>query len=114
MIRKSYGVTRGLYRAQDSRHSHRNREHRERAAGQWSARTTTDYCARVGYEFGVVSVKVIPSLHNALDHKHYFSSAKAPEGMKAPLTVRQMMPEGGTLAYLIRLHDHQILAFGGQ
>lgn len=45
--------------------------------------------------------------------KHYFSSAKAPEGMKAPLTVQQMMPEGGTLAYLIRLHGHQILALGG-
>jgi L-ascorbate metabolism protein UlaG (beta-lactamase superfamily) len=33
--------------------------------------------------------------------------------MKAPLTLRQMHPEGGTLAYLIRFHGHQILAFGG-
>jgi L-ascorbate metabolism protein UlaG (beta-lactamase superfamily) len=65
------------------------------------------------YEFGAFSLKVIPSLHSPLDHKHYFSSEKAPEGMKAPLTLRQMHPEGGTLAYLIRFHGHQILAFGG-
>ena len=65
------------------------------------------------YEFGVFSLRVIPSLHSALDHKHYFSSAKAPEGMKAPLTLQQMMPEGGTLAYLIRFQGHRILAFGG-
>ena len=65
------------------------------------------------YDFGVVSVKVIPSLHSALDHKHLFSSATAPAGMKAPLTLRQMHPEGGTIAYLIRFRAHQILAFGG-
>src|SRR5260370_40346683 len=65
------------------------------------------------YEFGVFSLRVIPSLHSALDHKHYFSSEKAPESLKAPLTLRQMHPEGGTLAYLIRFHGHQILAFGG-
>ena len=33
--------------------------------------------------------------------------------MKAPLTLRQMHPEGSTLAFLIRFHGHQILAFGG-
>jgi len=65
------------------------------------------------YEFGAFSLKVIPSLHSPLDHKRYFSSERAPEGMKAPLTLRQMHPEGGTLAYLIRFHVHQILAFGG-
>ena len=65
------------------------------------------------YEFGAFSLKVIPSLHSPLDRKHYFSSEKAPEGMKAPLTLLQMHPEGGTLAFLIRFHGHQILAFGG-
>jgi L-ascorbate metabolism protein UlaG (beta-lactamase superfamily) len=65
------------------------------------------------YEFGTFSLKVIPSIHSALDHKRYFSSATAPAGMKAPLTLEQMHPEGGTLAYLIRFHGHQILAFGG-
>jgi L-ascorbate metabolism protein UlaG (beta-lactamase superfamily) len=65
------------------------------------------------YQFGSFSLKVIPSLHSPLDHKHYFSSATAPPGMKAPLTLEQIHPEGGTLAYLIRFHGHQILAFGG-
>jgi L-ascorbate metabolism protein UlaG (beta-lactamase superfamily) len=65
------------------------------------------------YEFGAFSLKVIPSIHSALDHKRYFSSATAPAGMKAPLTLEQMHPEGGTLAYLIRFRGHQILAFGG-
>ena len=65
------------------------------------------------YEFGAFSLKVIPSLHSPLDHKHYFISEIAPEGMKAPLTLPQMHPEGGTLAYLIRFHGHQILVSGG-
>jgi L-ascorbate metabolism protein UlaG (beta-lactamase superfamily) len=65
------------------------------------------------YEFGTFSVRAIPSLHSPLDHKHYFSSEKAPANMKAPLTLQQMHPEGGTLAYLIRFHGHQILVFGG-
>jgi L-ascorbate metabolism protein UlaG (beta-lactamase superfamily) len=65
------------------------------------------------YQFGSFSLKVIPSIHSPLDHKHYFSSATAPAEMKAPLTLEQIHPEGGTLAYLIRFHGHQILAFGG-
>ena len=65
------------------------------------------------YQFGPFSLRVIPSIHSALDHKRYFSSAIAPAGMKAPLTLEQIHPEGGTLAYLIRFHGHQILAFGG-
>lgn len=65
------------------------------------------------YQFAGFSLRVIPSIHSPLDHKHYFSSATAPPGMKAPLTLEQMHPEGGTLAYLVRLAEHQILAFGG-
>jgi L-ascorbate metabolism protein UlaG (beta-lactamase superfamily) len=65
------------------------------------------------YQFRGFSLKVIPSIHSPLDHKHYFSSAVAPAGMKAPLTLEQIHPEGGTLAYLIRFPEHQILAFGG-
>jgi len=65
------------------------------------------------FDFGSFSVKVIPSIHSPLDHKHYFSSAIAPAGMRAPLTLQQINPEGGTLAYLLRLDGHQILAFGG-
>jgi L-ascorbate metabolism protein UlaG (beta-lactamase superfamily) len=65
------------------------------------------------YQFDAFSLKVIPSIHSPLDHKRYFSSAVAPAGLKAPLTLEQIHPEGGTLAYVIRFHGHQILAFGG-
>jgi L-ascorbate metabolism protein UlaG (beta-lactamase superfamily) len=65
------------------------------------------------FEFGTFSLKVIPSIHSSLDHKRYFSSAIAPAGMKAPLTLEQIHPEGGTLAYFIRFDGHQILVFGG-
>lgn len=65
------------------------------------------------FEFGAFSLKIIPSLHSPLDHKHYFSSETAPAGMKAPLTLEQIHPEGGTLIYLVRFHGHQILVMGG-
>lgn len=65
------------------------------------------------YQFKGFSIKVIPSIHSPLDHKHYFSSETAPARMKAPLTLQQIHPEGGTLAYFIRIGGHQILAFGG-
>lgn len=65
------------------------------------------------YEFGSFSVKMIPSLHSPLDHKHYFSSETAPTNLKAPLTLRQIHPEGGTLAYLVRIGGHRIVVFGG-
>jgi L-ascorbate metabolism protein UlaG (beta-lactamase superfamily) len=65
------------------------------------------------YQFGSFSLKVIPSIHSPLDRKRYFSSGTAPPGLKAPLTLAQIHPEGGTLAYLIRFHGHQILVFGG-
>jgi L-ascorbate metabolism protein UlaG (beta-lactamase superfamily) len=65
------------------------------------------------YQFAGFSLRVVPSIHSPLDQKRYFSSAVAPPGMKAPLTLQQMHPEGGTLAYLIRIGAHQILAFGG-
>ncbi len=65
------------------------------------------------YQFDGFSLKVIPSIHSPLDHKHYFSSATAPPELKAPLTLEQIHPEGGTLVYLIRIGGHEILAFGG-
>jgi L-ascorbate metabolism protein UlaG (beta-lactamase superfamily) len=65
------------------------------------------------FDFGTFSVKVIPSLHSPLDHKHYFSSATASANLKAPLTLIQIHPEGGTLAYLVRIGGHQIVVFGG-
>ena len=65
------------------------------------------------YQFPGFSLKVIPSIHSSLDHKHYFSSSTTPAGLKPPLTLEQIHTEGGTLAYLIRIQGHKILAFGG-
>lgn len=65
------------------------------------------------YDFGKFSLRVIPSLHSPLDHKHYFSSEKTPAGLKAPLTLEQIHPEGGTLAYLIRFRGHRFCSSAG-
>lgn len=62
------------------------------------------------YEFGRLSLKVIPSLHSALS-KHYFSSGIVTREVGSPLRLRDYA-EGGTLAYLIRLGGHDLLAFG--
>jgi L-ascorbate metabolism protein UlaG (beta-lactamase superfamily) len=62
-------------------------------------------------EFGALSVKAIPSLHSALNGKRYFQSAVVPRDVTAPPRLRDYV-EGGTLAYLLRLGGHRILAFG--
>lgn len=59
------------------------------------------------YAFGGYSVRVIPSLHSALEHKHVF-------GTEIPADVALPLPgagyaEGGTFAYLIRLGGHEVL-----
>ncbi len=70
------------------------------------------------YEFGALSVKVIPSLHSSLvipspystlDNCRYFSSATVPGDVQAPLRLRDYV-EGGTLGYLIRFRGHRIVA----
>jgi L-ascorbate metabolism protein UlaG (beta-lactamase superfamily) len=63
------------------------------------------------YEFGRLSIAVIPSLHSALSAKHYFDSGLPSRDVGRPLRLRDYV-EGGTLAYLIRLGGHQILVFG--
>lgn len=63
------------------------------------------------YAFGAFSVKVIPSLHSAMNDKRYFNSAVIPRDVRAPLRLRDHV-EGGTLAYFIRLGGYAILAFG--
>lgn len=63
------------------------------------------------YEFGVLSIKIIPSLHSPLSEKHYFDSDTIPRDIKAPLRLGEYA-EGGTFAYLIRFGTHSILMFG--
>jgi L-ascorbate metabolism protein UlaG (beta-lactamase superfamily) len=59
------------------------------------------------FAFGGYSVRAIPSLHSALDHKHTFG-AEIPADVTLPLTASGYA-EGGTLAYLIRLGGHEVL-----
>src|SRR5437879_4056097 len=64
-----------------------------------------------GYEVGGVSIKVIPSLHSALNGKHYYDGRVVPRDFSGPRRMTNDV-EGGTLAYLIRVAGRRILWFG--
>jgi len=59
------------------------------------------------YELDGYSVRVIPSLHSALDHKHTFGGALAATPT-LPLRFAEY-EEGGTFIYLVRIAGHQVL-----
>jgi L-ascorbate metabolism protein UlaG (beta-lactamase superfamily) len=63
------------------------------------------------WAFGDFSVKVIPSLHSALNGKRFFDSRAVPRDFTGPRRLGSDV-EGGTLAYLLRLQGYQILWFG--
>src|SRR5262245_24864404 len=63
------------------------------------------------WAFGDFSVKVIPSLHSALNGKHFFDSRVVPHDFRGPRRLGTDV-EGGTLAYLLRLAGYEILWFG--
>lgn len=68
------------------------------------------------YDFEGFSLKVIPSIHSALDDKRYFNNGRgitgtAPAGLRAPLR-RKDYVEGGSVAYLLRIGGHEILIMG--
>jgi reactive intermediate/imine deaminase len=68
------------------------------------------------YEFGDFSLRVIPNIHSALDHKQYYNNGRgivgaAPRGLHAPLRRKEYV-EGGNLAYLLRMAGHEVLIMG--
>lgn len=63
------------------------------------------------HEFGSFSVKVIRSLHSAMNEKRYFDSRVVPRDFRGPRRMSNDV-EGGTLAYFLRLAGRQILLFG--
>ena len=68
------------------------------------------------YEFGDFSLRVIPNIHSALDHKQYYNNGRgiagvAPRGLRAPLR-RKDYVEGGNMAYLLRMGGHEVLIMG--
>jgi len=71
-------------------------------------------------DFGAFSVRVIPSLHGILRHAPNMTrlppipppSTIFPADAKPPFRVRDLLIEGGTLAYYIRLDGVRVLVFG--
>lgn len=63
------------------------------------------------YEFGSFSVKVIRSLHSAMNERRYFDSRVVPRDFRGPRRMSNDV-EGGTVAYFLRLGGRQILLFG--
>lgn len=63
------------------------------------------------YDFGDVSIRVVPSLHSALGGKRYFSSERYREVPRMPLKLGEFI-EGGALAFLVRLGGKEILTMG--
>ncbi|WP_350289273.1 MBL fold metallo-hydrolase [uncultured Croceitalea sp.] len=63
------------------------------------------------YQFKNFSVKVIPSIHSALNNKHYLDSRTYTAPPKAPLKVSEFI-EGGSLMFLARFKKHTVLTMG--
>jgi L-ascorbate metabolism protein UlaG (beta-lactamase superfamily) len=63
------------------------------------------------YDFGDISVRVIPSLHSPLDDKRYYQAEIVEEGVTRPLRISQLV-EGGSLMFLVRIGGHQVLTMG--
>jgi L-ascorbate metabolism protein UlaG (beta-lactamase superfamily) len=65
------------------------------------------------YQFENFSVRVIPSIHSALDEKHYFDSRRYDRNteLEAPLRIDQFI-EGGSLMFLARFDSHNVLTMG--
>ena len=63
------------------------------------------------YQFNNFAIKVIPTIHSALNEKHYIDNRVYTEIPKAPLKVSEFI-EGGSLMFLARFSNHQILTMG--
>lgn len=63
------------------------------------------------YQFENFSVQVIPSIHSALNDKHYLDSRTYTEVPEAPLKVSEFI-EGGSLMFLARFAKHSVLTMG--
>jgi L-ascorbate metabolism protein UlaG (beta-lactamase superfamily) len=63
------------------------------------------------YQFENFSVRVIPSIHSALNEKHYIDNRTYAEVPEAPLKVSEFI-EGGSLMFLARFANHDVLTMG--
>jgi len=60
------------------------------------------------YQFEKFSVKVIPSIHSALNNEHYLDSRTYTVPPETPLKVSDFI-EGGSLMFLVRFAKHDVL-----
>ena len=63
------------------------------------------------YQFENFSVRVIPSIHSALNDKHYIDNRVYSKPPEAPLKVSEFI-EGGSLMFLARFANHEVLTMG--
>ncbi len=63
------------------------------------------------YQFEGLSVRVIPSIHSALNEKHYFDDRTFPDDAEVPLRVTEFI-EGGSLMFLVRFSNHNVMTMG--
>jgi len=63
------------------------------------------------YLFENFSVQVIPTIHSALNDKHYIDNRTYTEIPEAPLRVSEFI-EGGSLMFLARFANHTVLTMG--
>ena len=65
------------------------------------------------YQFENFSFRVVPSIHSALNEKHYFDSRRYDRDtdLQAPLRLDQFI-EGGSLMFLARFDQHSVLTMG--
>ncbi len=63
------------------------------------------------YQFENFSVKVIPTIHSALNNKNYIDNRTYTSVPKAPLKISEFV-EGGSLMFLARFKKHDVLTMG--
>ncbi|WP_405609449.1 MBL fold metallo-hydrolase [Polaribacter sp. Asnod1-A03] len=63
------------------------------------------------YQFEEFSVRVIPSIHSALNDKHYYDSRMHTDEIELPLKLEDFI-EGKSLMFLIRFKNHKVLTAG--
>ena len=63
------------------------------------------------YDFGNMSVRVIPGLHSPLNDKRYYQAEVVEAGTPRPLRISQLV-EGGSLMFLVRVAGHEVMTMG--
>jgi len=63
------------------------------------------------YQFENFSVRILESIHSALNKKHYFDSRTIPASVTAPMKISEFV-EGGSLMFLARFENHKVLTMG--